>query len=213
MEVSWRIFLILLPGIIAIKLHDVITGTTRREFKQLIVTSVMYVLVVYGFSFSLSLIPWMPVTLMPESVNDFVGWTIPIVLLIAVLVGWVAALADEHRWAWRVAKKIGKSNRGWRGAWLDSFLIHGRKKWACVYLGDGTRILGWVKYGSSPTEEQALYIARGENGQEPVLVWAPGAKEPYPIDGPGVLIPPSAKISLVAFLQGAEKPVQLQNAA
>jgi hypothetical protein len=207
MEVSWGVLVILLPGIIALKLHDAITGIGRREYKEMILTSVLYVLFVYGVAFSISLIPGAPVTLVLDG-DAFNGWTIPIVLASAFVVGWVAAIADEHRWAFHMAKWLGRSNRGWRGAWLDAFLLHGRKKWACVYLKDGTRVLGWVKYGSSPTEEQALYVARGERGDEPVLVWRPSDAEPYPIEGPGVLIPPSSEISLVAFLRGEESPVR-----
>ena len=208
MEVSWAILVVLLPGIVALKFHDAITGTGRREFKEMLVTSTLYVLVVYSISFAISLLPDAPVTLIVGAA-DINEWTLLIVMPIALLVGWVAALADEHRWAVTVAKWLGQSKRGWRGAWLDAFLIHGRKMWACVYLKDGTRILGWVKYGSSPTEEQALFVARGGKGNQPVQVWLKGEPEPYPIDGPGVLVSPSAEISLVAFLQGEERAPEL----
>ena len=204
MEVSWAILVVLLRGVVALKFHDAITGAGRRQFKEMLVTSTLYVLVVYSIAFAISLIPHAPLTMIAGEAG-ISGWTIPAVFAIALVVGWLAALADEHRWAVNVAKWLGKSKRGWRGAWLDAFLIHGRRKWVCVYLQDGTRILGWVRYGSSPTEEQALFVARGGAGDAPVRVWPPGDPAPFPIDGPGVLLPPSSRISLVALLEGAEE--------
>jgi len=206
MEVSWLVLLLLLPGIIALKFHDAITGTGRREFKHLLVSAALYVLVVYGVVFLLSLAGPLNLTPIPLGV-EFNPWTIAWVLGVAVSVGWVAGLADEHRWLLRAVKRLGASRRGWRGTWVDSFLLRGRKQWACVYLKDGTRILGWPQHFSSPEEENVLFIARGKHASEPVRIWPPDRDQSYPIDGPGVLVAPAAEVSLVAFLEGSAEPV------
>ncbi len=206
MEVSWLVLLLLLPGILAMKLHDAFTGKTRRELKNSLVSAAMYVLVVYGVVFLLSLAKPLGLTPIPIGV-EFNPWTIVCVLGVAVVVGYIAGLADERRWLLEVARHLGGSSRGWRGTWLDSFLLRGRKKWACVYLKDGTRVMGWAKHFASLEEENTLFVARGVHGNEPVLIWPIGKDSPYPIDGPGVLVAPAAEVSLVAFLEGEEEQV------
>lgn len=206
MEVSWLVLLLLVPGILAMKLHDAFTGRTRRDPKGVLVSAAMYVLVVYGVAFLISLAKPPGLTPIPTS-SDFSPWTIAWVLSIAAFVGWFAAQADEHRWLPWIARLLGGSHRGWRGAWLDSFLLRGKKRWVCVYLKDGTRILGWVKHFASLEEENTLFIAAGECGNEPVRVWPADKDAAFPVDGPGVLLAPAAEVSLVVFLEGEEERV------
>jgi hypothetical protein len=206
MEVSWLVLLLLLPGILAMKLHDVLTGRTRRELKDSLVSAAMYVLVVYGIVFLVSLAEPLGLTPIPMGV-DFNPWTIACVLGVATLVGWLAGLADNRRWLLEAAKRVGGSGRGWRGAWLDSLLLRGRKKWVCVYLKDGTRILGWAKHFASLEEENTLFIAAGEHGNEPVQLWLTGRDAAFPVPGPGVLLAPAAEVSLLVFLEGQEERV------
>ena len=97
--------------------------------------------------------------------------------------------------------RLGFTSKTWRSAWVDAFR-DAAGKWVCVYLKDGTRILGWVKYHSSSANEPTVYIARGpeSSGYAPVQYLAPGATEPVLINGPGILVAPDAGISHLAFL-------------
>jgi len=205
-NIVWLVLVLLLPGVIAMKVHDVFIGGGKREFKDSLVSSAMYVLVVYGLLFLLGRVRQLGITPLPIG-SEFNPWTLVWVLVIAACVGFAAGLSDERRFMLRVAKCLGARTRGWRSTWLDSFQIQGSKKWACVYLKDGTRVLGWVRYGANAAEEGSLFVARGDHGNEPVRLWPAGEDGPFPISGPGVLLAPGAEVSLVALLEGEEELV------
>lgn len=194
--------LLLLPGLLALRIRDAMTETETRDYKNTIMSALLYVVVVYGIVALLALVePW-HLTPLPTDPR-FNPWTFLAMFCVAVSVGFLAGLIDNKRWVQSAALALDLSDKTWRNAWVDAFK-DAERKWVCVYLKDGSRVVGWVKYHSASAEQPTLYVARGpvQSHHAPALYIPAGTDEPTPIEGPGILLPPSAGITLVAFLDG-----------
>ena len=191
MDVTWFVLLILLPGVLAMKIRDAVTGTRKREFKESLLSSAMYVMVVYGLLGALSLVKIWGRTPIPLG-ETFNSWTIAAVVLIACAVGAIAGIADEYQWLRKPARRLGLSHRGWRNTWADAF-ADASGSWVNVCLSDGREIDGWAKFYSSDGKVPMIYLKEAS-------MLSADKQTCAEVKGPGVLITPNAKISLVQFL-------------
>lgn len=198
MDITWFVLLLLLPGAMAMKLRDAITGEGKRGFNDALLSASMYVLVVYGLVVLLSLARPLGLTPVPIGTR-FNPWTIAAVVGISLVVGFVAGIVDERRWLLKLVSRFKLSRRGWRNTWADSFLLSS-KQWVNVHLADGRQIDGWAQYYSGDAKRPSIYVARGSNPGEEVTILSPDGQKETSIPGLGVLITPEAKITLVQFL-------------
>jgi|GEM_PF-3794816 len=199
MEVTWAVLLVLLPGVLAMKLRDAITGTGKREFKESLLSAAMYVMVVYGLLGLLSLVEALKLTPLPW-VDDFNPWTIAAVAAIALFVGAVIGIADEFRVLQKLALKLGLSHRGWRNAWADAF-DDARGSWVNVCLADGREIDGWAKFYSSDGKAPLIYIKEA-------TILSADKRNAATVEGPGVLVTPNAGVTLVQFLAPVDQKIR-----
>jgi len=194
LDITWFVLLILLPGVLAMKVHDALTGTGKRELKESLLSSAIYVMVVYGLLGLLSLVKAWNLTPIPLD-GDFNPWTIAAVVGLSCAVGGTAGIADERQWLQRAARRLGFSYRGWRNTWADAF-ADAKGSWVNVCLSDGREIDGWARFYSSDGKAPMIYLKEAS-------ILSADKRSCTPVKGPGILVTPNAKISLVQFLDPA----------
>jgi len=198
MDFSLFVLLVLLPGIAAMKIHDVVTGEGKREFELSLLTAAMYVVVVYGLLALLGRIEALGITSSPAA-TAFKPITLMYLALLVALVGGVAGVGDERRWLPRLAEWCGLSRRGWRNTWADAFR-ECEDQWVSVHLADGRRVTGWASTISSDGKEPSVFLHRSDKSN--VVITLPDNKHEMEVLGRGVLVTRHAEIRLVEFLDG-----------
>ncbi len=201
MEFSLIVLLVLFPGIAAMKIHDVITGEGKREFNLLLVSSSMYVVVVYGLLVALSKITALEITADLVSAG-FAPITLAYLVGIVLLVGVLAGFGDEWRWLPRFTLWCGLSRRGWRNTWADAFR-ESEDQWVSVHLADGRRVTGWASVISSSDKRASIFVKSCKEGN--ALITMPDGKSEIEVCGKGVLVAPGAGVTLVEFLDGVDR--------
>lgn len=201
---SWIIVLVLFPGILAMKVRDVITGTGKRTFDESLIAGAIYMLLVYGVLTLLSL-AGMGLTPLPIGENaSFNPWTAFAAILIALAIGSLSGLSDEWGWALRMAHWRDLCSRGWRNTWFDTFRLN-KRKWVSVHLENGIQITGWAQLISDDGKQPSIYVAKGDEDDEKVIITTADGSRMLEVPGPGVLVTANAKITLIEFLEGVEK--------
>lgn len=200
MEFSLVVLLVLLPGIAAMKIHDVIAGEGKREFNLLLASSAMYVIVVYGLLAALARITALRITVgfIPAS---FAPITLVYLAGIVLLVGFLAGIGDERRWLPRLTMRCGLSRRGWRNVWADTFR-ETEDQWVNVHLMDGRQVSGWASIISSSDKRASIFVRSCSGGD--ALITLPDGQNEIEVHGKGVLIAPDAGITLIEFLDGVD---------
>ena len=191
--------LVLLPGILASYIRDALVETKTRSVQRTFVNAAIFDVVIY-----VCLLVFSPLGLTSYPSNKpFNIMTVVVALILAVVLG-VAAGAASSRGTWqRILFKLGLTKKGPKNTWVDGFQrAEETGAWAYVYLKDGRRVFGVAKYYSSNRDRTSLFLARGAEGKQPVMIYDKDGQNPIPQNGPGVLITPAAEIILVAFLDG-----------
>jgi len=199
-------FVALLPGFVAAKVRDWVTersisGATGSDVVRALIYWIPIIFVLWAFSKTLA----PALTPLPFG-EEFEPSTILAALIIAVPIGLLAGVLGETRVAQRIAFRYGISRKSWKTPWASAFWDAEneleRPCWAMVWLKDGTRFLGFVRYYSDSGENPTIYLARQEKYDQGVSMYHPGSDVAVDIPGIGVLIPPSAQITHVDFLPG-----------
>jgi hypothetical protein len=194
--------IVLLPGAIAVFVRNYL-----GKAKELGAWLFMIHAAVFDIPIFIALLAMRPWGLTPiPTGGDFNWMTLVAAGMLAVFLG-----AVTGRWAaqgtWQeVLFKLGWTKKGKLNAWVDGFQCAEKEgAWAYVHLRDGRRLLGAPKYFSSDSESTTVFLVRGPTNGEPVQIFDKDGQNPIPQTGPGVLITPAAKITLVSFLDPPEK--------
>jgi hypothetical protein len=111
-------------------------------------------------------------------------------VLLGLVIGLVAA-GDLH---YRLAQRIGLTNRtGREDVWQDVF-ADVSNGWHLVHLADGRRILGVARYYSDRGDQPSVYVRHA--------AWVRDDGSNVPIGGDGILIGEAARIQCIEFLEG-----------
>ncbi len=100
------------------------------------------------------------------------------------------------------ARFVSRSSRS--SVWSDAF--HDRGGVLQVELGDGRRVIGWLRYYSDEPQDSSLFLEKAN--------WVGEDSSLIPIDGPGILITKDLGINWVEFLDSstAEPPKEIFSA-
>jgi hypothetical protein len=82
--------------------------------------------------------------------------------------------------------------------WSDAF--HDRGGIVQVELGDGRRVMGWLRYYSDEPKDSSVFLEKA--------VWVVEDLKTIPIEGPGILITRELGINWVEFLDRPDSPGQ-----
>jgi hypothetical protein len=98
----------------------------------------------------------------------------------------------------RLFRKLRLTQRTTRSSvWSDAF--HDRGGVLQVELGDGRRVLGWLRYYSDEPQDSSLFLERANWVNEDLTL--------TPVDGPGILITKDLGINWIEFLDSrTEEP-------
>lgn len=111
----------------------------------------------------------------------------------ALVVAAAQAVIVNYEWFDWFAYKAGLTKRlTTRSVWLDTFGTF-RGVWIRVHLESGEKIVGWPRFYSENTSEPELFLA------ESYIERTTGTVS-Y-IDGPGILLTPTAKIVMIELLK------------
>jgi len=191
--------LVLLPGVISALIRDALVETETRSVQRTFVNAAIFDVMIY-----VCLLVFSPLGLTPyPSSKPFNIVTVAVAFILAVALGVVAGAASSQGIWQRILFKLGLTKKGPKNTWVDDFQqAEEAEAWAYVYLRDGRRVFGVPKYCSSNGDRTSVFLARGAEGNEPVLIYDKDGRNPIPQNGPGVLITPAAGITLIAFLDG-----------
>lgn len=103
-----------------------------------------------------------------------------------------------------VCRKLKLTQRTTRSSvWSDTF--HELRGVVQVELGDGRRVMGWLRFFSDEPEDASLFLEHA--------AWINEGNELIPINGPGVSITSAVGINYVMFLEGKTESDQKTFAA
>ncbi len=191
--------LVLLPGIFAVLIRDTLVETETRSVQRMFVNAAIFDVLIYVCLLALSPLG---LTSYPSS-EPFNIMTVVVAFILAVVLGGVAGAGSSQGIWQRILFKLSLTKKGPKNTWVDGFQrAEEAEAWAYVYLKDGRRVLGVPKYYSANGDRTSVFLVRGAEGKEPVLIYDKDGLNPIPQNGPGVLITPAAEITLLAFLDG-----------
>lgn len=192
----------MLPGFLAAKVRDLITDRSGNQTLSTdLVRAMMYWLPILALLWVASK-AFLPSILLFPTAGGLQPVTIVSALVAAVPVGLAAGILGETRWARDIAFRLRLTRKTWKTPWLSAFQEAEKKGcWAVVWLEDGTRFEGWPKYVSDDGDAPLIYLHRVDGaGDGAVRIRHPRASKWVDVPGIGVLLPPSAKIKHVDFL-------------
>jgi len=191
--------LVLLPGIFAVLIRDMLVETETRSVQRTFVNAAIFDVLIYVCLLALSPLG---LTSYPSS-EPFNIMTVVVAFILAVGFGVVSGAGSSQGIWQRILFKLGWTKKGPKNTWVDGFQqAEEAEAWAYVYLKDGRRVFGVPKYCSADGDRTSVFLVRGTKGKEPVTIYDKDGQNPIQLNGPGVLITPAAEITLLAFLDG-----------
>lgn len=209
-------FLLLAPGFLSLQIIEWLAPIKKESLKNKLVSALALSLLIYILYQSLA--PWLGIqatkisaTAGPLSEDSIFSLDAPLsfalygldfgsllaILVLSIVTGALFALVLEKGWLFEFLSLLRISYATGRASvWNDVFSTT-RRKWAQIYLEDGTTVLGDVLYYSDDPEEPMLFVRRAQ-------IWHPGAEKPDVVDGPGILLV-SPKIEYIQFRDGKKE--------
>lgn len=188
------IFLILLPGFTCAYVTQFVAvrqkqGDLDKVIEALLFSLVLYLVTLPFFHFALPL-SWVSDANGAVLIRIHYGYLLTLFLL-AVGLG-VAYAANLNRdWVLRFLRRCRVTERTSRTAvWHDVFQETGG--WVQVFLKDGKKALGWVRYYSDDIEDRSLFLESAS--------WVDDEGEERSIAGPGLFLTRDSEIEAVVFL-------------
>ena len=193
------LLLLLLPGFLCARLIQALCVRPEQTELDKIIESLLYSFVVYVAFVSL-FGSSVPVGVQISSENGIQHYGVElyarpllelaaISLLLALMSGFVIT-NDISGWVFRKLRLTQKTTRS--SVWSDAF--HDLGGVVHVELGDGRRVMGWLRYYSDEPKDASLFL---ENA-----AWVNSdTNEVVPIQGPGILITRDMGIRFVEFLE------------
>ena len=187
--------LLLIPGFLTAGLIRVLaTRHERTEFDK-VVEALSYCLINYTIYaiFGGSL----PLDVRVETVNavehyslKVQRWSLLEILGIAVVLAFIVAFAiNKDYLSW--LRNAGVTQRTFHvSVWSDTFHTFGG--FVQVELGDGRRVMGYLRFYSDTAEESSLFLEDA--------AWIREDGEQFPINGPGMLLTKESGMRAILFL-------------
>ncbi len=187
--------LLLLPGFLTAEFIRVLsTRPERTEFDK-VVQALSYSLINYTVFAALG--GKFPITARVEPLNgveryslEIQPWPMAELVLIAVALAFIVAVA-VNKDILSLLRRFRVTQRTFRvSVWNDTFQTFGG--FVQVELGDGRRVVGYLRFYSDTAEECSLFLEDA--------AWLREDGVQFPINGPGVLLTKEAGIHAVLFL-------------
>jgi Family of unknown function (DUF6338) len=193
---------ILLPGFLCARLVQSLYVRPKQTELDKVTESLLYSFVIYVVFVAL-FGGAMPVGLVTQQVEGVTQYGVqlkakPLVELatISFLLAFSIGAIVTNDISGKVFRYLRLTQRTTRSSvWSDTF--HDLGGVLLVELGDGRRVMGWVRYYSDEPKNASLFL---ENA-----VWVDADLETTPIDGPGILITQSLGINWIEFLHYSER--------
>ncbi|MFZ1890302.1 MAG: DUF6338 family protein [Candidatus Binataceae bacterium] len=193
------VLIFLLPGFLSERLADALTIRPQRSAAMEVVEALIFSLLVYllysivGFVVGLP-----PIVSLVGAIGTITAsgqsiWGVAVLVIGALVLAAAQAIVVNYEWFDWFAYNTGLTKRltTW-SVWLDTFGTF-RGVWIRVHLENGDRIVGWPRFYSENTAEPELFLAdsyiEGTNGAV------------TNVDGPGILLTPTAKIAMIELLK------------
>jgi len=193
--------LILLPGFLCARVVQWLCVRTKQSDLDKIVESLIYSFVVY-LSFVAFFGRTLPVHLLTKQNGATIQYDVEvqpkplgelaaISIAIALSVGGIVT----NDLSGRLFRKLRLTQRTTRSSvWSDAF--HDTGGQIQVELGDGRRVIGWLRYYSDQPKDASLFLEKA--------AWVLDNCSLVPINGPGILITAELGIKWVEFLDWEE---------
>jgi Family of unknown function (DUF6338) len=204
------ILLILLPGFLCSGLIQLLcVRPAQTEFDKvreaLLYSFIIYVIFICAFG------PASPVSLNLSEENGVKSYgfkpdiasivKLAIISVVLALAVGATVTNDISGKFFRLIRSTQRTSRS--SVWSDTF--HVLSGWVEVELGDGRRVVGWLRYYSDEPEPTSLFLEKA--------YWVRDA-ERVPIKGPGILITQKLGIRTVEFRHGKkEKPETMKESS
>ena len=196
------VLLVLLPGFLCARIVQSLCVRPKQTELDKIIESLLYSFVVY-VAFVALFGGAVPVGFQIGADNGVQHYAIElhakpllqlaaISSLLALLVGFIVT-NDISGWVFRKLRLTQRTTRS--SVWSDVF--HELRGVVHVELGDGRRVIGWLRYYSDEPKDASLFLEKA--------AWVrTDNDELIPIQGPGILITQHMGIKFVEFLRRGE---------
>ena len=193
------VLIFLLPGFLSERLADAITVRPPRSAAMEVVEALVFSLLIYLVYSIVGFVVGLPPIVSLVGSADMIAVSGPSIWGIAVLVAGALVFAAaqavivNYEWFDWFAYKAGLTKRlTTRSVWLDAFGTF-RGVWIRVHLESGEKIVGWPRFYSENTSEPELFLADS-------YIERTTGSVTY-IDGPGILLTPTARIAMIELLK------------
>lgn len=192
------VLIFLLPGFLSERLADAITVRPPRSAAMEVVEALIFSLLIYlvysivGFVVGLPPIVSLVGSAGMIAVSGQSIWGVAVLVVGALVFAAAQAVIVNYEWFDWFAYKAGLTKRlTTRSVWLDTFGTF-RGVWIRVHLESGEKIVGWPRFYSENTSEPELFLADSYIERTGTVTY---------IDGPGILLTPTAKIAMIELLK------------
>lgn len=215
------VFIALLPGIVASWVFNILTGRrTKDTFERVrdaLVFELASVILFAGLCRWWNVQPGALDGVTPDQIKAVKDGRVISVLienagpllvlgLSTMLVGVIPAIAHVRDFPLALLRKWRLTRASaWPTVWESTFRTN--NAWAVVHLKSGSRIQGWVELYPDDPKHDSVFV------REAVFLSSSPDGVPVEVDGPGVLILPSADIQLIQFTRGSDEPRQADPSA
>jgi len=211
------VFLIFLPGFVAQKMVEILTPRRPYSAFERFVNAASLSLLVYALYVPFTLLhsfQLLPVSADPVKSISANASSVGLLLVLGVLVGLVVGHGASTGWIYRALRGkrwpfVRLTNRTGRATvWEDAFAGLDSPALCAVFLKDGTRIMGWVRYYSEDPANRELLITPypGIYGQDglPRVAVMDETPDNDAYECRAVLLTPAAEIQRIDFVSPSE---------
>jgi hypothetical protein len=197
--IALKILLVLLPGYLTLIIKNSLSEKRARTDWEFVLTILLFDVIIF--------IGYLPVVVIFPGLRSFMFSLTPdslgivdlslanglIIIALSILLGVVTALVSNYDLLYKLSRALSLTHKSGRySVWNDVF-SEIRGKWIIVHLENGIRIMGWPRQYSADPEERCVFMAEA-------VYLGRSRKEDVRVKGPGVLITPQSRITLIEFL-------------
>ncbi|OIP12231.1 MAG: hypothetical protein COY42_22890 [Armatimonadetes bacterium CG_4_10_14_0_8_um_filter_66_14] len=199
---------VLLPGFVALSVIEGLVVPKKRAELERVVAALLYSALVHAIAFPLAFrrSEGKPFAVGADGSPDwvtiagFVAGYLPLVLGIAVVMGFLFALAIAHDFPLRWLRDRGLTKRTTlQNVWSDVFSrrLSPEKSWVILNMENGTRLFGFPVFFPDSFEEGTWFLGHA--------AWITPEDKLEPIHGDGIVVTPCHKVAYVQYVDVEER--------